>query len=142
MSPKLTEKEIHTAFIKFDKNGDGTMDKDEVIKFLKSIDLKIPKKQLKQMMAEADKSGDGKINFQEFMGLAKDALYGEEDLYQAFKEYDTSGDGKIDKKELLSLFNQLGEDMTEADIEEMMGYVDENNDGTFTYEEFKLLMED
>lgn len=130
------------AFVKFDKDGNGTMDLKEVEKFLKSLKLRIPKKKLKILMEENDASGDGKINFSEFMTLAYDALYGEDELYQAFKEYDTSGDGKICKKELLSLFNQMGEDMTEEDVEDLMNQVDENNDGTFTFEEFKQLMED
>lgn len=139
---KLTEKEIKTAFLKFDKDGDGTMDKKEINKFLTSIGLHIPKKKLKALIKEHDESGDGRMGFEEFMQLAFDALYGEDELYQAFKEYDTSNDGRIDKKELLNLFNQMGEDMTEQDVEDLMNGVDDNNDGSFSYEEFKQLMED
>ena len=43
---------------------------------------------------------------------------------------------------LLNLFNQMGEDMTEQDVEDLMNGVDDNNDGSFSYEEFKMLMED
>ena len=59
-----------------------------------------------RMMRSADTSGDGKIDYTEFMTAAfkKQTLVQEENLKKAFEIFDGDGDGQISLDELKSGF--------------------------------------
>jgi len=54
------------AFQRMDKNRDGVMDKDEMLKTLLSSQLDVSPKDLDELMKECDVDGDGHISFDEF----------------------------------------------------------------------------
>ena len=61
--------EINSAFASFDKDGSGTIDKDELEGILNSIDEKLSPADIQQMIKEADVDGDGQINYSEFANM-------------------------------------------------------------------------
>ena len=68
----LTEKEISDLrenFHKFDTNGDGDIDVVELAKILDIIGEAYDQNSLKELIKTADKDGDGKMSFEEFVGL-------------------------------------------------------------------------
>merc|ERR1740121_3247700 len=63
------EQVVRKAFSKFDKNGDGTITREELAKILKSLD---PEKysddaRIEQMIEDADSDKDGVIDYMEFV---------------------------------------------------------------------------
>ena len=58
----------------------------------------------------------------------------EEDLREAFKMFDKNGDGKIDPKELRHVMTNLGEKLTDEEVDEMIRSADEDGDGKVNYE--------
>ena len=63
------EAEIKQAFASFDSDGSGTIDAAELEGILKGIDENLGKEEIKMMMKEADKDGDGDINYTEFANM-------------------------------------------------------------------------
>lgn len=64
----------------------------------------------------------------------------EEEMKQAFDVFDADGNGYIDKSELGEVLRQLGEEVDEEQLNDMMKAADSNNDGKIDYQEFVKMM--
>ena len=56
------------------------------------------------------------------------------ELRLAFRVFDSDGDGLISASELRRVMTNLGEVMTDEEVEEMMTSADEDGDGQVNYE--------
>merc|ERR1711990_1239111 len=88
---------------------------------------------------DLDEDGDGTIDFEEFMMLmsGKDA---KADMQKAFKLFDADGAGKISFKQLKAVATELGESMSDADLQGMMDEADTDGDGVINEAEFLAVM--
>ncbi|EZG72286.1 calmodulin [Gregarina niphandrodes] len=59
---------------------------------------------------------------------------------EAFTLFDTDGDGNISTKELGTVMRSVGQNPTEADLQEMVAEVDENRTGVIRFKDFLNLM--
>ena len=57
-----------------------------------------------------------------------------------FKIFDKNGDGSISSAEMQSLMQTFGENITDAEANEVIKEADTSGDGRFTFEEFKAFM--
>ena len=57
-----TDAELRAAFNVFDKDGNGTINKEELIQVMKSIGEGFSEEEIEEMMKEADKDGNGTID--------------------------------------------------------------------------------
>ena len=72
LSAKFSEEEMFTMkdqFSRFDSNGDGSIDAQELAVIMELIGEKCSPDQLKSLMADADTDGDGTVSFVEFVEL-------------------------------------------------------------------------
>lgn len=87
---------------------------------------------LRQMINEVDADGSGTIDFAEFLTLmarkmkTKDS---EAEILEAFKVFDKDGSGKISASELRQVMNNLGEKLSDQEVEEMIREADLDGDG-------------
>ncbi|OWF37197.1 Calmodulin [Mizuhopecten yessoensis] len=58
--------ELHQSFKVFDKDGDGSITKEELRSVMTTLGENLTDAELDSMMAEADLDGDGRIDFNEF----------------------------------------------------------------------------
>lgn len=57
-----------------------------------------------------------------------------EETYAAFKVFDKDGSGTISADELKAVMRSLGENLTDAEIDEMVREADKDNNGTIDCE--------
>jgi len=146
MADQLSEEQISEfkeAFSLFDKDGDGTITTRELGTVMRSLGQNPTEAELQDMINEVDADGNGTIDFPEFLTMmahkARDTDT-EEENREAFKVYDRNGDGFISHAELAHVMTNLGEKLTDAEVDEMMREADLNGDGRIDFQEFVIMM--
>lgn len=120
------------AFQLFDKDGDGSITTTELGTVMRSLGQSPTEEDLRQMINEVDADGSGTIDFAEFLTLmarkikTKDS---EAEIVEAFKVFDKDGSGKISADELRQVMHNLGEKLSDKEVEEMIKEADTNGDG-------------
>ncbi|CAE8709385.1 unnamed protein product [Polarella glacialis] len=149
MADQLTEEQIaefKEAFSLFDKDGDGTITTKELGTVMRSLGQNPTEAELQDMINEVDADGNGTIDFPEFLSLMARKMKDtdtEEELIEAFKVFDRDGNGFISAAELRHVMTNLGEKLTDEEVDEMIREADVDGDGQINYEEFvKMMMEE
>lgn len=131
------------AFSMFDKDGSGNIDKNELRQLFERLGKSPSEEQLSNMIARADVDGDGQISFAEFCRMMnkKDKLVTfETELKEAFNVFDKDGNGTISAAELLTTMKELGEVITDEEINLMIKEADLDGDGQMDFNEFLRIM--
>ncbi|CAN6287034.1 unnamed protein product [Urochloa humidicola] len=148
MAERLTEEEIaefKEVFKLYDKNGDGFITSEELGTVMESLGKNFTESELKAMIKAVDADGNEAIDFHEFLNLMARKLKdtdSEENLREAFSVIDKDQDGYISATELRQVMTNLGEKVTDQEVEEMMREADTDGDGRVSFEEFKRRMLD
>ncbi|CAI2374083.1 unnamed protein product [Moneuplotes crassus] len=69
-----TEDQLREVFNTFDRDGNGSIDAEEIQKVIQELGLDAKSSEIENLISEADKDGNGKIEFDEF----KKAVLGED----------------------------------------------------------------
>merc|ERR1719199_2221819 len=143
---ELTEEqkqEIKEAFDLFDTDGSHTIDAKELKVAMRALGFEPKKEEIKRMMSEADRNDSGVIEFPEFLDLMTQKMADRdprEEMLKAFRLFDDDETGKISFKNLKRVAKELGENMTDDEIQEMIEEADRDNDGEIGEEEFIRIM--
>ncbi|XP_034115761.1 calmodulin-related protein 97A [Drosophila sulfurigaster albostrigata] len=146
MVQDLTDEQIaeyKEAFSLFDKTGTGMISTRELGNLMKSLGQNPTEAELRDLVNEIDLNGDGEIDFAEFCSLmSKQANEGDadEELREAFKIFDKDEDGFISPAELRFVMTNLGEKLTDEEIDDMIREADFDGDGLINYEEFVYMI--
>ncbi|XP_041027213.1 calmodulin-2/4-like isoform X3 [Juglans microcarpa x Juglans regia] len=99
--------------------------------------------ELQDKINEVDVDIDSTINFAEFLNLMARKMQdtdSEEELKEAFRVFDKGQNGFIFAAELRHVMSNLGEKLTDEEVDEMIREVDVDGDGQISYEEFVKVM--
>jgi len=110
---------------------------------LKCLSKDATEAELQDMINEVDADGNGTIDFPEFLSLMARKMKDtdtEEELIEAFKVFDRDGNGFISAAELRHVMTNLGEKLTDEEVDEMIREADVDGDGQINYEEFVKMM--
>ncbi|GMI95956.1 calmodulin 8, calmodulin-like 8 [Hibiscus trionum] len=146
MSDILTEEQIsefREAFNFFDKDGDGCITVEELATVIRSVDQNPSEEELRDMMNEVDADGNGSIEFSEFLNLMAKKMQendAEEELKEAFKVFDKDLNGYISASELRNVMMNLGEKLSDGEVEQMIKEADLDGDGQVNFDEFVKMM--
>ncbi|XP_006055597.2 centrin-2 isoform X1 [Bubalus kerabau] len=148
MSPKpeLTEEqkqEIREAFDLFDADGTGTIDVKELKVAMRALGFEPKKEEIKKMISEIDKEGTGKMNFSDFLTVMTQKMSEKdtkEEILKAFKLFDDDETGKISFKNLKRVAKELGENLSDEELQEMIDEADRDGDGEVNEQEFLRIM--
>ncbi|KAI8597479.1 putative calmodulin [Dissophora ornata] len=146
MADQLTENqlaEFKEAFSLFDKDGDGTITTKELGTVMRSLGQNPTEADLQDMVNEVDADGNGTIDFPEFLTMMARKMVdtdSEEEIKEAFKVFDKDGNGFISAAELRHVLTNLGERLTDSEVDEMIHEADVDGDGQINYEEFVRMM--
>ena len=92
---------------------------------------------------QIDADGSGTIDFPEFLTMMARKMKdtdSEEEILEAFKVFDKDGNGFISAAELRHIMTNLGEKLTDEEVDEMIREADIDGDGQINYEEFVKMM--
>jgi calmodulin len=146
MADQLTEEQIaefKEAFSLFDKDGNGTITTKELGTVMRSLGQNPTEAELMDMIQEIDTSGSGTVEFPEFLTMMARKMKdvdSEEEIIEAFKVFDKDGNGFISAAELRHIMTNLGEKLTDEEVDEMIREADIDGDGQINYEEFVKMM--
>lgn len=124
-------------------NGDGTVCCAELGTVMRSLGQNPTDAELQDMINEVDADGNGTVDFPEFLSLMARKMKdtdSEEELIEAFKVFDRDGGGYISIGELRHVMTNLGEKLTDEELDEMTRESDVDGDGQINYEEFVRMM--
>ena len=107
------------------------------------MNIKETKQEIMDIIQEIDDHGDGVFDTDELMAMIRKKIYINSKMAkfeQQFRIFDKNGDGKITPDELKEVLIELGEEVTDQDVMDMIQRGDTNGDGTLTLEEFASMM--
>jgi len=132
--------EYKEAFTEFDIDGDGTITTEELGTVMRRLGERPTQKELLDMVAEVDQDESGSIELDEFYQMMANRTSETNKIRQVFNFFDKNNDGYISSSELATVMLDLGEQLTEDEVEEMMRWADKDGDGRVGYSEFSALM--
>ncbi|CAD8178920.1 unnamed protein product [Paramecium octaurelia] len=130
-------------FQEIDKNGDGTVSKDELYQAYLKIhkgDKLAAETIVEELFPQLDANGSGIVDFSEFITatINKEKSLSRQRIEQSFKLFDLDQNGLITKQELNELFD---EEIDEQMWQEILDQCDTDNDGMINLNEFINLLE-
>lgn len=137
--PSNEIEELKKVFKMIDKNGDGRLQYDELIKGFEMVYGKeTTPTELKLLIGEIDGDADGYISYEEFLRVAinKNKLLDEKNLKLAFDYFDVNNDGKLSLEEIKSV---LGTNQNDY-VSFLIKAIDKDGNEYIDFEEFKSLM--
>ncbi|XP_054844189.1 uncharacterized protein LOC129335564 [Eublepharis macularius] len=146
MARQLTEEqlaEFKEAFSLFDKDGDGAITTKELGTVMRSLGHNPTEAELQAMISDIDANRSGTVDFAEFLSLMAKRTRdsdGEEEIRDAFRVFDKDESGYISAAELRHVMINLGEKLTDEEVDEMIREADVDVDGKLNYEEFVRVM--
>lgn len=152
--PDLTAEqlsELKEAFRMFDKDGDGTIDSEELTSVMQVLGMNPTAEELEILLNSVDADRNGVIDLDEFVDVMRGHLHHgpsdgaptpEDELREAFAIFDKDGNGFISADELKSALLNLGEKMEDHEVRAMIAAADKDGNGQIDYEEFIAMMKE
>ncbi|KAL1489626.1 hypothetical protein ABEB36_013570 [Hypothenemus hampei] len=135
--------DIKEAFDLFDVQGTGQIDSKDLKVAIRALGFEPKKEEIKKMIADIDKGGTGKISYEDFLELMSIKMAekdSKEEILKAFRLFDDDETGKISFKNLKRVAKELGENLTDEELQEMIDEADRDGDGEISQEEFLRIM--
>ncbi|XP_078613881.1 uncharacterized protein LOC144883340 [Branchiostoma floridae x Branchiostoma japonicum] len=133
---------IQTVFDKFDKDGGGSIDREELGDMLRELGESPTEDVVTAMMMSLDKDKSGTIDFDEFLSMVKQVktVPRQDTLLAVFQQYDKDGSGKLDASEIKEAMKKGGCKMTDKAVNYLIKRADKDGDGLINYQEFASIM--
>ncbi|CAD5114659.1 DgyrCDS3709 [Dimorphilus gyrociliatus] len=141
---RLTE--FKEAFMLFDKDKDGVVSMKELGSVMRLLGQNPTEAELQDMMNEIDADGNGAIDFEEFLEMLTKKMTEsseEDEIKEAFKVFDKNSDGVISFDELRHVLINLGENIKDDDVAEIIKAVITSDDDIsegIRYEDFRRMV--
>lgn len=107
----------------FDRDNSGSIDVVELKDAMKALGVFLKKEEIREKMQKVDKDGSGAIDKDEFMALMAEQIESrnqEDEMRKVFRVYDDDDNGLISHKNLQRCAEDLGEDVTNEEIKNMI----------------------
>ncbi len=133
----------------FDKDGDGTIDSEELASVLQVLGMNPNKEELDILLDSVDADRNGVIDLEEFIDVMRGHLHhgpsdgaptADDELREAFAVFDKDANGFISPDELKSVLLNLGEKLDDNEVRAMIMAADRDGNGQIDYEEFIAMM--
>merc|ERR1712139_485178 len=116
--------EIREAFSLFDSDASGMIDVRELKAAMRALGFEVKNEELKKMVMDVDNDGNGTIEFAEFLQMMTGKM-GE----KVFKLFDDDNTNKISFRNLARVAEELGENIDDEEMQDMINQADRDGDG-------------
>mmetsp|Transcript_12260 Transcript_12260/g.28407 ORF Transcript_12260/g.28407 Transcript_12260/m.28407 type:complete len:153 (+) Transcript_12260:143-601(+) len=130
---KAETEEIRYAFQLFDTEGKGVILVKEIRDAMEGMD------KAEELLVALPEDGSETLSLQDFTALLTNR-HGNDDMERVFFLFDTEKKGYISFQDLKRIASDLGETMTDDELQEMIDRADLNEDGKVNLEEFRTMM--
>ncbi|XP_054070759.1 uncharacterized protein LOC128915013 [Rissa tridactyla] len=136
-------RELREVFELFDCDGSGLMDVSDLKITVKALGCELRKEEMRRIISEFSEEGSGKLNFKSFLQvmtqkMAEPCL--EKEVWKAFKVFDCDGTGKISFENLKVVASEVGEEITDEELQEMIDEADVDGDGEVNRQKFLRIL--
>jgi centrin-1 len=135
--------ELREAFNLFDTDHSGAVDAREMKAAMRALGFDVKKEQVRQMLTDIGKDAADTIDFDEFcelLGSKMGEKNSRDEIFKIFNLFDDDHTGKISFKNLKRVSQELGETLTDEELQEMIDEADRDGDGLINPEEFYRVM--
>ena len=143
---ELTEEqkqEIKEAFDLFDTDKTGTIDYHELKVAMRALGFDVKKQEVLGLMKEYDREGNGAIEYIDFLDIMTHKIQERdpvEEILKAFKLFDEDNSGRISLRNLRRVARELGENLSDDELQAMIDEFDKDGDGEINENEFLGIM--
>ena len=147
MGEYLTERhiaEFKDAYMLIVKQKEKAINSANLGQMMRVLGMSPSDVELKDMINEVDADGSGDIDFPEFLSMMarrkrKDDMMIEID--ETFRLFDKDKDGLISSRELKNMMIEMGEDISDDEIQEIMAEADQSGSGYINIEDFRTMFD-
>lgn len=122
------------VFILYDKENEDKINLSQLDKYLRAVGLVIERRELNAVIDEFNGAGTTKLDFSTIWNkFSEKPPITDEEIVEAFKTFSPSG--KISKEELKFIFTNLGDKISEKEVQDFFKHFT-GNDEEIDYQEF------
>jgi Ca2+-binding EF-hand superfamily protein/uncharacterized protein YkwD len=135
--------ELKEAFDMFDVDKSGSIDPKELKDVIEDFGLDARNAAIFEMVSEIDVDGSGKIEFSEFLDMIAGKTSDEnsmEEVRKVFNIFDTDKTGFITFDNLKQIANDVGEQISDDTLKNLICKGDSNSDSLVSFEDFYYIM--
>lgn len=137
------KQEIKEAFELFDTDKTGTIDYHELKVAMRALGFDVKKQEVLGLMREYDRDGTGQIEYPDFLEIMTTKIASRdpvEEILKAFKLFDEDSTGTISLRNLRRVARELGENLSDDELQAMIDEFDKDGDGQINEQEFLGIM--
>lgn len=139
---KQQQAEFHDCFTLHDKDGNGRVPIQSLGSVVRSLGI-TPTEDTIRRIAHSQIRKDT-FSFSDLMqvmeSLKREPEFSQEDFRESFKVFDRDGNGYVSAAELRHVMTNLGEKLTDDEVDEMLQAFEMDRDGQLNYEDMVTMM--
>jgi len=135
--------ELREAFNLFDTDASGLIDARELKAVIRALGFEVRKDDVRQMLRDIGRDPSQPISYEDFCKIMSGKMgsrNSREEILKVFKLFDEDEMGKISFRNLKRVAQEIGENLTDAELQEMIEEADRDGDGMINQEEFYRVM--
>lgn len=138
--------EIRDAFELFDADKNGLVDSHEMKVSMRALGFDVPREEVARYMqdcAARDQHGQPLMDLAGFTDIMTDKFSQRDprqEMIKAFQLFDENNTGKISIRSLRRVAREIGENMSDEELQAMIDEFDTDQDGEINLEEFLAIM--
>jgi len=135
--------ELREAFNLFDTEHSGTIDARELKAALRALGFEVKKEDVRRMLGDLGKDPTQPIDFNDFCEMMRGRMPDKNsraEIDKVFALFDEDETGKISFRNLKRISQELGETLTDEELQEMIEEADRDGDGLISPDEFYRVM--
>ena len=127
---------LKEVFDVFDYDGSGQISTEELVNTIKALGIENQAAQILNIVNAAGITGEFDFGtFLDVFGFGGDSS-NEGTLQTVFEAFDTTGTGAFGPEEFEKVAASVGENLSSAEVDQMIEYADKDRDGVINFQEF------